>query len=65
MLSSSEWCLEKAEACEQAGDVRGARAYTEMAHMWAKREDEKAKRTLCVCGKSPTGQCVGICSTGE
>lgn len=64
-MLSSEWCALRAEMAEAVGDMAKAKAYRELEEMWRKRENEKAKSSLCVCGKSPTGSCIGLCATGE
>ncbi len=64
-MLSSEWAREKAEEAEAAGNAKDARAYRELEALWRKRENEKASKLSCVCGKSPNGACIGICALGE
>ncbi len=64
-MLTSDWCKEKAEEAEQAGNLKEAKAYRELEAMWRKRENEKAAKLSCVCGKSDTGLCQGICARGE
>jgi len=55
----------KAEQAEQEGKIKDAKAYRELEALWRKRENEKAAKLGCVCGKSSTGLCEGICARGE
>jgi len=64
-MLASLWAKGKAEECEAAGDVAGAKAYRNLEAMWRQREDEKRAKQSCVCGKSPDGTCRGICATGD
>lgn len=64
-MLSSEWCALRAEMAEAVGDTAKAKAYRELEALWRKRENEKAAKLSCVCGKSQTGLCVGICGRGE
>ncbi len=64
-MLASEWAKSKAEEAEASGDDKGAKAYRELEAMWRKRENEKAAKLSCVCGKSDTGLCQGICARGE
>lgn len=64
-MLTSDWCKKKAEEAEQSGDDKGAKAYRELEALWRKRENEKAAKLSCVCGKSPDGICIGLCATGE
>lgn len=64
-MLASEWAKGKAEECDASGDSLGAKAYRELEAMWRKRENEKAAKLSCVCGKSDTGLCQGICARGE
>lgn len=61
-MLTSEWCKEKAEEAEQAGNFKEAKAYRELEAMWRKRENEKASKLSCVCGQSSSGMCVGLCA---
>ncbi len=63
-MLASEWCCLRAEMAEAAGDAAKAKAYRELEAMWRKRENEKAAKLGCICGKSASGICVGICATG-
>lgn len=64
-MLSSEWCRARAEMAEAVGDTAKAKAYRELEALWRKREKEKEAKLSCVCGKSPTGMCIGICAKGE
>lgn len=64
-MLASEWCCLRAEMAEAVGDTAKAKAYRELEAMWRKRENEKAAKLSCVCGKSDTGLCQGICARGE
>lgn len=64
-MLASEWCAIRAEMAEAAGDTAKAKAYRELEAMWRKRENEKAAKLSCVCGKSVSGMCVGHCALGE
>ncbi len=64
-MLASKWCCIRAELAEAVGDTARAKAYRNLEAMWKQREDEKRAKQSCVCGKSPTGQCQGICARGE
>lgn len=64
-MKTSEWCRKKYEECLDRGDSSGAKAYQELYALWSKREKDKEGASMCVCGKSPTANCVGLCATGE
>lgn len=65
MPLSSDWCKRMMDACIDANDLAGAKAYSELLALWSKREKDNAAKEGCVCGKSATGKCVGHCATGE